>query len=59
MTKTQLEQQNREAYELLKEAKDEILQLREDLETAEVYMEVLQNFRGLQAELLEMYRKAA
>ena len=59
MTKKELEQTHAEALVLLREAKDEILQLREDLETAEVYLEVLQNFRGLQAELLEMYRKAA
>ena len=59
MTKTQLEQQNREAYTLLKECKEEILQNREDLKTAEVYLEVLQNFRILQDELLEIYRKAA
>ena len=58
-TKAELEILNAEAYTLLKECKEEILQNREDLKTAEVYLEVLQNFRILQDELLEMYRKAA
>jgi hypothetical protein len=44
-TKAELELLNAEAYTLLKECKEEILQNREDLKTAEVYLEVLQNFR--------------
>ena len=57
MTKAELEQTHAEALELLKECKNEILELREDIEEAEVIMEVLQDFRILQNELLDFYRK--
>ena len=56
MTKKELEQQNRKAYELLKECRDEILQNREELEEAEAVMRVLQDLRWKNNELLDIYR---
>lgn len=56
MTKTQLEQQNKEAYQLLKECRSEILQNREDLEEAEAIMGVLKDLRWKNNELLNIYR---
>ena len=56
MTKKELEQQNRKAYQLLKECRDEILQNREDLSEAEAVMGVLKDLRLKNDELLKIYR---